>query len=67
MNGKAGDSRHKRSSVKPGMACGFRQKMTGTEDFPSSSHLTFQKEKAVGGTAASAPTTHPAKKVERFI
>jgi hypothetical protein len=36
-------------------------------DLPSSSHRIFQKAMDAGGTAKSEPTTHPRKRVERFI
>ena len=57
--GKTGDSRHTRSSVIPGMACGFRRRMAERVDLRSSSRQIFQKGRDAGGSAASE-TDHTA-------
>jgi hypothetical protein len=65
--GRTDDSRHTHSLAIAGAACGFRKGMTETVDLQLNSRQIFQKEKDVGGIAASDPTMHPRKRSERFI
>ena len=57
-----GDSRHTRSSVIPGTACGFRRRLYEMGDLRSSSRQIFQKGRGAGGSTALEPTMHPAKR-----